>query len=125
MCGLWAAVLTCELASELLAETEAVERRLLKYAVSTEVSPHPSGNVTGFAAIAMSAGSRPEPQPSQLLQSCEVVFVATVAAEFPHLALVHASGGLEDAMGPGASDVDIVLQHDVADTLNTAFETAH
>ena len=49
MCGLWAAALTVEISSGLGMK----QRHLLKYAVSSEVSPHPSGNVTGFAAIAM------------------------------------------------------------------------
>lgn len=49
MCGVWAAALTVEIACAL----GMSQRRLLKYAVSSEVSPHPSGNVTGFAAIAM------------------------------------------------------------------------
>ena len=45
MCGLWSAALAVELASVL----GLGRRRLLKYAVSAEVSPHPSGCVTGFA----------------------------------------------------------------------------
>ena len=45
MCGLWSAALAVELSSVLGLGV----RRLLKYAVSAEVSPHPSGCVTGFA----------------------------------------------------------------------------
>eukprot|EP01045_Picozoa_sp_COSAG04_P011787 COSAG04_NODE_770_length_10444_cov_6.484872_7_plen_345_part_00 len=45
MCGLWSAALAVELSSVL----GLGRRRLLKYAVSAEVSPHPSGCVTGFA----------------------------------------------------------------------------
>lgn len=51
MCGVWAAALTVELGIDL----GMAKRSLLKYAVSTEVSPHPSANVTGFAAIAMTS----------------------------------------------------------------------
>ena len=51
MCGLWAAALTVELSIDL----GMPKRSLLKYAVSAEVSPHPSGNVTGFAAIVMTS----------------------------------------------------------------------
>jgi AmmeMemoRadiSam system protein B len=49
MCGLWAAALTLEVSNAV----GLTQRRLLKYAVSAEVSPHLSGNVTGFAAVAM------------------------------------------------------------------------
>ena len=51
MCGLWAAALTVELGIDL----GMAKRSLLKYAVSAEVSPHPSANVTGFAAIMMTS----------------------------------------------------------------------
>jgi AmmeMemoRadiSam system protein B len=47
MCGLWAAAVTVELARVLGHD----RGRLLRYAASAEVSAHPSGGVTGFAAI--------------------------------------------------------------------------
>jgi AmmeMemoRadiSam system protein B len=47
LCGLWAAAVTVELARVLGHD----RGRLLRYAASAEVSAHPSGGVTGFAAI--------------------------------------------------------------------------
>jgi hypothetical protein len=75
---------------------------------SSDSQDHDPPPAAAAAAAAVAAGPA-EPAASTTtsrphLQSCETVFAA-VARDFPHLQLLHASGGLQDAKGLGTSVV--------------------